>query len=212
VKARFAPHEEDAMRIVAAEAPPGLLEHRRKFGHDRYDEMWEGVLHMNAVPHGDHQELAIQLGSWLLNHWRRKGETAVFPDRNVATPGGWTSNYRIPDLVLTTEERKVFDKGTHIEGPPLLCIEIHSPHDEAYEKLEFYAALGVPEVWVIDRDTKAVKVFALDPLHRLYIATVAGKDGWISSHATGIELRQAGGERLAIRMAGQPKTAAELPD
>lgn len=200
------------MRIVAAEAPPGLLEHRRRLGQDRYDEMWEGELHMNAVPHGDHQDLAIQLGSWLLTHWRFKGETTVFPDRNVALPGGWTSNYRIPDLVLTTDERKAFEKGTHIEGPPLVCIEIHSSNDEAYDKLEFYAALGVPEVWIIDRDTKAVDVFALDPLQRLYTTTSANNNGWIPSHAAGVELKQASGQRLALRLAGQPKTSAELPD
>ena len=29
-------------------------------------------------------------------------------------------------------------------------IEIRSPEDEALEKLPFYAALGVPEVWIFD--------------------------------------------------------------
>ncbi len=200
------------MRVVAAEAPPGLIEQRRRFGHDRYDEMWEGVLHMNAVPHGDHQELAIQLGSWLLRNWAQRGVRKVFPDRNVAGPGAWPNNYRIPDLVLTTAERFIFDKGTHIEGPPLVCVEIHSPGDEAYEKLDFYAQLGVPEVWIIDRDTKAVELFGLNSITRNYDPLPAAHDGWFSSPATGIELTGTVEEKLAIRLANQPQTRGELPD
>lgn len=199
------------MRIYAAEAPPGLLEERRRQGHDRYDEMWEGVLHMNAVPHGDHQDLAIQLGSWLLTHWRKRGSRKVFPERNVSLPGGWPNDYRAPDIVLTTADRAGFDKGTHIEGPPLVCVEIHSPHDEAYEKLEFYARLGVPEVWIIDRDTKAVDLFVLAPQHAEYKSVVAGPEGWLLSAAAGIELTGTGDFRFAIQLAGLPHTRADLP-
>jgi Uma2 family endonuclease len=200
------------MRIYAAEAPPGFLEERRRHGHDRYDEMWEGVLHMNAVPHGDHQILALQLGAWLLANWRRRGQTEVFPDRNVASPGGWTNNYRIPDLVLMTADRRGFDKGSHIEGPPLVCIEIHSPQDEAYDKLDFYAELGVPEVWIIDRDTKAVEVHVLDAGKGTYEMSPPGDDGWIASQATGVELMGTPEEKLATRLTGKPQSRADLPD
>ncbi len=199
------------MKIVAAEAPPGLLEHRHRYGHDRYDEMWEGVLHMNAVPHGDHQELALQLGAWLLQHWAQRGVRKVFPDRNVALYGGWPSDYRIPDLVLMTEERRAFDKGTHIEGPPLVCIEIHSPNDEAYEKLDFYALLGVPEVWIIDSDTKSVEVFALNAAVRTFKPHEPTEDGWLTSAASGVQLAQTAEFKLAIRLVDKPQSAAELP-
>jgi Uma2 family endonuclease len=199
------------MRIYAAEAPPGLLEERRRHGHDRYDEMWEGVLHMNAVPHGDHQDLAIQLGAWLIQRWARPGVCKVYPDRNVAPAGGWPRNYRIPDLVLMTVERRAFDKGTHIEGPPLVCVEIHSPNDEAYDKLDFYADLGIPEVWIIDRDTKAVDLFVLNTTTGAYDASEAADEGWLLSRAANIELMGTPDFKLAIRIAGTPQIQAELP-
>jgi Uma2 family endonuclease len=198
------------MKLFAAEAPPGLLEERHRLGHDRFDEMWDGVVHMNAVPHRDHQSLALALGTWLYLHWRYLPDREVYPDRNLALPGGWPNDYRIPDLVLTTADRSVYDKGAYIEGPPLVCIEIHSPHDEAYEKLEFYARLGVPEVWIIDRDTKQVEVFSLDPLSENYRVAEPGHDGWILSTPTNILLKTVD-EHLAIQLVGDDASRAMLP-
>ena len=199
------------MKIVAAEAPPGLVEERRRMGHDRFDEMWEGVLHMNAVPHREHQYLALSLGSWLLQHWNKLPERKVFPERNVSLPGAWPKDYRIPDLVLTVAERFEYDQGTHIEGPPLVCIEIHSPNDEAYEKLDFYARLGVPEVWIIHRDTKAVELFSLTD-SGTYQPVEPSSDGWLKSRASSIDLMATERETLAIRLAGDDASRADLPE
>lgn len=198
------------MKLYAAEAPPGLLEERHRLGHDRYDEMWEGVVHMNAVPHRDHQVLGSQLFVWLYLRWRRAPQCEVYPERNIALPSGWPNDYRIPDLVLTTDERAEYDRGTYIEGPPLVCIEIHSPHDEAYEKLEFYARLGVPEIWIIGRDSKQIELYALDSANRTFELVEPNADGWLVSNATGILLKTVG-ERLAIQLANDPTTRADLP-
>jgi Uma2 family endonuclease len=40
-------------------------------------------------------------------------------------------------------------------------IEVRSPGDESYDKLPFFAKLGVREVLIIDRDTKRVDLFRL---------------------------------------------------
>ena len=89
-------------------------------------------------------------------------------------------------------------------------MEIHSAGDEAYEKLSFYAALGVPEVWIIHRDTKAPEI------HRLaggaYEMKAAGAGGWLASEITGIELRQGRPGKLAVRLAGDDATREELPE
>jgi Uma2 family endonuclease len=198
------------MKLYASEAPPGLLEERHRLGHDRYDEMWEGVVHMNAVPHRDHQVLGSQLFVWLYLNWRRAPQREVYPERNIALPNGWPNDYRIPDLVLTTSERSEYDRGTYIEGPPLVCIEIHSPHDEAYEKLEFYARLGVPEVWIIDRDKKDVEVYILDTVTKNFELAEAGPDGWLRSSVTGILLKTVD-ERLAIQLADDAASRTDLP-
>ena len=39
-------------------------------------------------------------------------------------------------------------------------VEILSPYDESYAKLDWYAAVGVCEVLVIDPDTRAVELFS----------------------------------------------------
>ena len=46
------------MRAVVPEIEPGILDWRRRTGADRWDEMWDGVLHMPPMPNRSHQELA----------------------------------------------------------------------------------------------------------------------------------------------------------
>jgi hypothetical protein len=40
-----------------ARVPSDLLAWRKTTGADRFDEMWEGVLHMVAAPNREHQDL-----------------------------------------------------------------------------------------------------------------------------------------------------------
>jgi hypothetical protein len=45
------------MKAVMSEVPADLLAWRKRTGADRWDEMWEGVLHMPPMPNLEHQEL-----------------------------------------------------------------------------------------------------------------------------------------------------------
>ena len=56
--------------------------------------------------------------------------------------------------MLLTPDCFDIDRNEYFEGAPTVVVEIRSPGDETMEKLPFYAQIGVPEVWVIDRDTK----------------------------------------------------------
>ncbi|MGZ6623848.1 MAG: hypothetical protein ACXVHD_30075, partial [Solirubrobacteraceae bacterium] len=50
--------------LVRDPLPPeleALLERRRRLGQDLFDEVWEGVLHMNPAPSGSHGDLESQL-------------------------------------------------------------------------------------------------------------------------------------------------------
>ena len=38
-----------------------LIAERRRLGHDRWDEVWEGVYVMNASPNDEHQEVQMRL-------------------------------------------------------------------------------------------------------------------------------------------------------
>ena len=49
------------MRAVMLEVPPRLPEERRRRGADRWDELWDGELHMVPPPGERHQALGARL-------------------------------------------------------------------------------------------------------------------------------------------------------
>lgn len=198
------------MRAVISQVPEHLLEDRRRSGADRWDEMWDGVLHMTPMPSTAHQDFEYQLEHWLRENWGRPFGNRVYHQINVASIGGWPNNYRIPDLVLLTTDRFSIDKGTHFEGPPLVVIENYSPGDETYEKLSFYGELGVAEAWVIHRDTRKPEIFVLDGDECENV--VPNSDGWLSSPATGIRLKAKRPRKLLLQRGEDVSTRTTLPE
>ncbi len=197
------------MKAVMSEVPPRILEWRRRTGADRWDEMWEGVLHMLPPPRLSHQNLEWVLETWLQTYWARPHGNKVYHQAAVTPPGGWPDNYRVPDLVLITPDRFDIEQETHLEGAPNVVVEIRSPADETDEKLPFYASLVVPEVWIIDRDTKQPEIHLLSG--ESYDSQSPADDGWLRSQATGIQLRAAGGSRITLQVAGDESTRQDLP-
>jgi Uma2 family endonuclease len=197
------------MKAVIADVSVDLLEQRKRTGADRWDEMWEGVLHMPPMPNRYHQNLAWSLETYLRLVWVPTREARVFHEINLCPVGGWPNNYRVPDLLILLPERYAIDRNEYFEGAPSVVVEIHSPGDEAYEKLSFYADLGVPEVWIIDRDTCAPEIYELK--RKRYKRKAASADDWLVSAATSLELRRAGGNKLAIRLAGDETSRQDLP-
>jgi len=200
------------MKAVLYEIPPHWLKERKNSDASQWDEMWDGVLHMCPVPTGRHQDLAYDLRDHLKRWWAKPFGNRVCGERNLTTPGDeaeWTKNYRIPDLVLLDPPRFGIDKNAYLAGAPLVVVEIRSPGDESYEKRDFYARLGVPEVWVIDRDTRSPEVFVLSAGGYQKAAADAG--GWVVSPATGVRMQAAGG-KLRVQVGDDLATLADLPD
>jgi Uma2 family endonuclease len=197
------------MKAVMANVPEHILEWRRRTGADQWDEMWEGVLHMAPSPNRDHQNFELALAMWLRQKWGEPNGCRVYTRINVAEPGSWPDNYRIPDIVLLTPARFRIDCNEYFDGGPDVVVEIRSPGDETNEKLPFYAMVGVGEVWVVDRDTKQPEVFEL--VAGEFQQRRADSDGWIRGSVTGIELRGFGEDELEIRIAGRDDTRALLP-
>jgi Uma2 family endonuclease len=83
-------------------------------------------------------------------------------------------------------------------GGPDAVIEIRSPEDETYDKLPFYAALGVRDIIVIDRDSKRPEVYRLAGAE--YVAPAQDSDGWLRAEAMTVRFRVISGPppRLAI--------------
>jgi Uma2 family endonuclease len=198
------------MKAVMPEVPADILQWRKTTGAYSWDEMWEGVLHIAPTPTTRHQELQGALLGWLHTYWALPRGCKAYPPINIASPGGWPNNYRIPDIVLLTPDRFHIDHDEYFEGAPTVVVEIRSRGDESYEKLAFYAQLGVPEVWIIDRDTKVPQLFVLSEAD--YRDQPAGPSGWLASAATGVWFRTEPEGKLAIRLADQPESLRLLPE
>ena len=199
------------MKAVFAELPQDVQEHRRRTGADRWDEMWDGVLHMSPMPAPDHQEFEYQLQTWLRRYWRKRCGGRVLQQVNLAPAGEseWTTNYRIPDLILVSPDRLSGFQETHFAGAPLVAIEIRSPGDDSYEKLPFYAKLGTPEVWIIPNDSREIDLLMLSD--GAYLNAVPNDDGWLTSPATGVQFRHQPHCHLEIRLEATPTDPMILP-
>jgi Uma2 family endonuclease len=197
------------MKAVMASVPEHILEWRRRSGADQWDEMWEGVLHMAPSPNRDHQDIEGALESWLRRHWAEPSGARVYHQINVSESGAWPNNYRITDLVLLTPQRFHIDCNEYFDGGPDAVVEIHSPGDEAYEKLDFYAQVGVREVWIVARDSRQVELH--ESADGGFQLRQPGADGWVRSDVAGVELRTAADAKLEIRLAGRDDSLARLP-
>ncbi len=197
------------MKGVIADVPEPFLAARHLNGTDRWDEMWEGVLHMPPMPGPLHQDLASGIEGWLRKHWLPTTTGRVYREVNVARSGGWPHDYRIPDLVLLDASRSGQVREAHIEGAPLVVIEIRSPGDETDEKLDFYAQIGVPEVWIVDRDSRKPEVWRLRGKN--YRAIEVDAAGWLVSQATNVALRVRRPRKLWLQLKDVEPTAESFP-
>jgi Uma2 family endonuclease len=145
------------MPTVILDPPPAeldaLLERRRRLGLDHRDEMWEGALHMNPPPTGEHQYVLQQLAELLGPLARRAG---LVPLVNEFGLGESRDDYRVLDGGLHREQPRGVWHST-----AALVIEIVSPGDESWDKLPFYAAHNVDELLILDPATRKIDWLAL---------------------------------------------------
>ena len=99
--------------------------------------------------------------------------------------------------------------GVRGEGPDAL-IEIRSPDDETFEKLSFYAAVGVSEVIVCDRDSRRCRIFRL--AGQQYVLLQPDSEGWLQSEALGARMRVLEGSppRLRIEDVSDPSVGVDI--
>ena len=131
-----------------------LLERRRQLGQDRFDEVWEGVLHMNPAPSYEHQRLSQRLAVILDPLASAAGLEAVIGGVNIGDP----RDYRIPDGSL----HRPGSGGTYLPSAELV-VEIVSPNDDTWKKLAFYAAHHVDELLIVDPEKRRVDWLRLEP-------------------------------------------------
>lgn len=143
------------MRTVISDPPPAdfeaLLERRRRWGADRFDEVWEGVIRMMPAPGAAHRRIDRQLAE-LLRPLALASGLISDGEFNLGKP----DDYRIPDRGLYRPE----DERDWQEAAALV-VEIVSPGDETWAKLPFYAKHGVDELLIVDPQKRTVDWLAL---------------------------------------------------
>ncbi len=196
------------MRAVLVHVTDSELANRRAKGLDRWDEMWEGVLHMTPAPSLEHQRILDELIVFLAAHMKTTGRGTLRSGINVFRE---STNFRIPDLTFVAQGReRIFSADGVRGGGPDAVIEIRSPEDETYDKLPFYAALGTREVIVIDRDTKRPEIYRLAGAQ--YVALQPDAAGWLRSEAMTVRFRLENQPpaRLRVEDAVDPAACADI--
>jgi Uma2 family endonuclease len=182
------------MHVVMRDPAPEMLEERRRLGHDLLDEVWDGVLHMVPPPGTPHQsfaqELLLVLRARLRDGYRIFYETGLYLSADE-------SNYRIPDLVIAAQEH-IAERG--VEQRAELVVEVLSKNDMSREKLPFYAACKVEEVWLVDPKSREHEIYVLRG--RQYFAATPDRNGIVHAPLYALDLQTIEGPKLRIGWAG----------
>jgi Uma2 family endonuclease len=186
----------DPMRALIVAPDPEWLEERRRFGVDGQDEVWDGVLHVPPDPTNDHQRFEGLL-EYVLRPLVVARGLEIYHQISIFDPRDHKRNYRRPDITVI-DPVHLLPRGT--EGPVALAIEVLSPDDESREKLPYYAARGVQELWLVDPATRAFEVYTLRGAE--YFAIVANASGVVRAPALGLELSVISGPKLLVRWDG----------
>jgi Uma2 family endonuclease len=188
-----------------------FLAERHRLGHDRWDEMWEGVLHMPPPPHGEHGRLNDDLGVFFKVHWEASVLGRTYPETGVRRPGArWIkvagekvpSDYKTPDRSFLLPARYGRFKNGWIVGGPDAVLEIVSPGDESYEKLPFYSSIGVREAIYIHRVSREVELRRRGKTDWARVAPDA--QGWFRSRVLDTDFKREPDGRLRLRRTSEP--------
>ncbi len=168
-----------------------LREQRSAWGGDRYDEVWDGVYVMAALPTDEHQDLVSGFNCALYDAIQAEGLGRVRPGVNVSDRKfDWKENYRCPDVVVFLNNTSAVNMETHWFGGPDFAIEVISPNDEARLKLAFYASVRVRELLIVDRFPWKLELYRLDAGELRLVEVVEPDDGkCISSQVLPITLK-----------------------
>ena len=197
------------MKAVVLSVTDQELAQRRLTGIDRFDEMWEGVLHMAPAPTYEHQRIISEITQFIGPLCRRRGLGVLAIGINVFNEASKEPDYRIPDFSFVAKGREhILARDGVRGGGPDAVIEVRSPEDETYEKLPFFARLAVREGIVIDRDTKRPQIYRLAGTQ--YVAVQAREDGSVDSDVMKVRFVSTGAGRMQLEDVDDPATRVEI--
>ena len=127
---------------------------------NRY-ELLDGVLLVTPAPGAMHQLLAVRLTTVLQNAVGTAGHAFVFGPGAVSFP---PRTQLEPDVLVAPHSGALSDKWQDLSGH-WLAVEVISRSSRIYDrefKRDAYLALGVGEVWLVDRWDRSVDVARAD--------------------------------------------------
>jgi Uma2 family endonuclease len=126
----------------------------------RRHEIIDGEHYVNPSPNTKHQTALGNLFYALKHHIREHRSGRVF----AAPYDIVLSDFDVvePDIIFVSDARKQIITDVNIKGVPDLVVEILSPSSRAYDevvKFKRYAAMGIPEYWIVDPESETVKIY-----------------------------------------------------
>jgi len=134
------------MRAVPVNADL-VPEQRRRLDIDRQDESWDGEWHFVNPPKVWHPRLNSDMFLVLAPLAQALGLGAYCDGTGVFAHA---EDWRVPDQVYALPAQEIEEGFTGAE----LVVEVRSPDDESYAKLQFYAARGITEAMIVHRDRR----------------------------------------------------------
>ena len=152
----------------AALIPPPAFP-RRKITAEEYSKTPEGPPYMQLIdgeyyvsesPVPKHQTISGKL-HLLLGNWAERSRAGSIW---CAPLDVYLSQYDVvqPDLFFISNARLPKLLGRRIHGPPDLVVEILSPSTSTLDlgkKRALYARSGVPELWIVDPESRQVRIY-----------------------------------------------------
>jgi len=140
-------------------------------------QLVDGDLIMSPSPTFWHQEMLMRLATELRVVAERTGAgkvlcaplDVILSDEDVFQP----------DIVFVSRARKAVIANDGIRGIPDLCVEVLSSSTRDLDlktKRRQYARYGLPELWIVDPDAKALQVFRLQEDPNNPAAALTAKD------------------------------------
>lgn len=166
-----------------------VLEHRRRLGLDKQDERWEGVWHLVNPPKIWHVRFAVDLFLVLAP---RASELGLQPLGEGGVFGS-DIDWRVPDQMFVRPGSTYGDAGW---ATAEVVVEIHSPGDDSYRKLPFYARRGVREVLIFHQDRR-YQLYRPDE-HGDMALVAPNPDGTVHCRTLDVALSTIEGPRLRV--------------
>ena len=118
-------------------------------------ELHGGVLYVMPEPALDHQFLVHLLWKYLFDQLALAGVAHVYSSVNLVLSA---EDYLSPDIIVVSSSRAEMLGRVWVNGVPDIVVEALSTdrNRDLMDKLQWYAAAGVPEYWILDGDADAL--------------------------------------------------------